>query len=217
VSRKILFKVITGTEAIGFSNLASFEKVVVYLEELDSILTDDINKIGSGSPEETRFTTYGFYKALNTGFLGAMEALYGPDHLIEVDGIEFHRLRKYREQFRTQSYFTNVVLDAQKISAHLDSKYDPKLTPAQKKQLLGNVTQYKFLAMAMLKSAIDVGKNATLKPLEFPNFKTIKDMETYIEDSIGIVESFKFPEKIDRDLYFKIVRADYFKLNKHLL
>lgn len=205
----------TGTEVLGVVQKASMETIVCVLEGLEDIITDNI-EVGKGRPEETRFTTFGYYKALNKGYIGAIEALYGPEDLVQYNTIEYTQLRAYRENFITQQYFDNIIVESQKISGIIDSKYDPNLTAAQRKAFIENVVQYKHLAMAMLSSAIYVGQNLEIKPVNIPAFKTTADMDTHIINQINKVDSFRFPKTINRDLYFRLVRRDYLKLSKHL-
>lgn len=212
---KTLFKVLTGTELIGFVDKVTFEKIECYLEPLDEIILDDVAMAGVASPEGMRFSTFGFYSALNKGYIGAVEALHAPEaSFVDETTVEYEQLRETRNSYVTKAYFDKVVRTVEKISSGV--QFDPNLQGDNKKVVMGNMITYKRLAIGILSSAGDVAAGQDITIPVYPDFNTMRDMDMYIDKKIQHIKSLKFPETVNRDMFFRIVRQDYMKLNKYI-
>jgi hypothetical protein len=206
---KELFRVLTGTESLRFQQIVSTQTIIVVLEPLEDIITESLMVSAPSGPEYTRFTTIGFYKLLSNGHLNAIHSMFVAEQFVRTNSIEYQSLVENRQQMVCKAFFRSTIDDVKEIIKSID-----KMKTVDKKDKL----ERKILAYALLLAAIDVSKNITLGEMQGIQADSEKHLNAMITDAMREVEEIipKYPDEINRKLYYDIVRGRYLARLKDL-
>lgn len=205
-----IFSAKIGTENYGFSDIIINRDLVLYLESLKSIVTEDIVP-GAENQREVYLSTKEFANQLLSGHLEVTRTLFVKEEFITTYNDIYSALRAERASLVSPKYFDSVKSLITEINPQI--KMEETDLPLKRKAMFKSVVSQKTIILANFFIAEAIFENREIRDdiyRRLGRFSGPEQIDDFLNNNIGKLEEYK-----ERFTDTQMLKSDLFTILRH--